>query len=883
MDVSDPSDIHTVDHAISPKEVTLKSEGSFTDASGADNTSLHPPRIRYESDSDEGFDEDWAEEYPLFSRPSGVQFIPIKSPGRELGGDMPSSLSSSLVVLGANTTPQNEPNSADSSPINDITSSSSQHQTSPVTSTTAPVPLSPSIPPWVAAFTRPYTDGKSVTIAPPPTSIPVNTNPIQPSTRIQSASLPALDVHKNSNVSMAWSPRRSSPSLDSLGQTVRRVARETDFTHLEPGSQRNKDSVLHYFVATQESEEVLDQYLTGIIQAFLDNPSAINANTAEDPSSIRARFSQFKVPHSGEYGTSLEEYLFALKANVIDKATRVASPRMIGHMTTALPYFHRPLARLLTALNQNVVKLETALTMTYLERETIAMLHREFFKLSNPFYDHYMHSFDRSLGVFTSGGTVANITAMWIARNKALKADHAKETELSGSDKKKSKKAFRGVDKEGFFNAMMRFGYKGAVIIGSVLMHYSFKKAADLLGIGDDGLSLIPTDKEFRLRTDILEQKVKEFKSKNYLIIAIVAVAGTTETGSIDNLMRIATIAKENNIHFHVDAAWGGPVIFSREHRSKLHGISYADTITIDGHKQLYTPMGLGLVLFRNPSDASHIRKSANYVIRHDSPDLGKFTLEGSRPANSLHLHASLHLLGRDGIESLVTRSATLVRQMASRLRTHPLGCFQTLHETSTNILLYRYIPKRLRAKVAAMAPLETSEDEEISDCTRRVQSRQAKEGEAGFVSRTSVYLPDPSFGDILTRPATYAPSRPSSNASSPERSTAPRPSRSMELALGSVSERREEDADSVSMSSSSEEEEADDPMTRFAAVMPNSKRVDAFRVVIANPLTKWEDVEAVIAEQVQIGEKIEAEMAMERPNAMAEKVNMWIGWPFDM
>jgi glutamate/tyrosine decarboxylase-like PLP-dependent enzyme len=159
---------------------------------------------------------------------------------------------------------------------------------------------------------------------------------------------------------------------------------------------------------------------------------------------------------------------------------------MIGHMTSALPFFHRPLSKLLTALNQNVVKVETASTMTFLERETISMLHREFFACKNDFYELYMHSFEHALGVFTSGGTIANITALWTARNKALRAD--------------PEKGFKGCEKEGFIAGMKFYGYEGAVIIGSAMMHYSFKKASDLLGLGDEGLCLVPTDKSFVMR-----------------------------------------------------------------------------------------------------------------------------------------------------------------------------------------------------------------------------------------------------------------------------------------------------------------------------------------------------------------------------------------------
>ncbi|KAI8828196.1 pyridoxal phosphate-dependent transferase [Chytriomyces cf. hyalinus JEL632] len=566
---------------------------------------------------------------------------------------------------------------------------------------------------------------------------------------------------------------------------------------MEPGSQRNKDSVLHYFVATQDSELSLDLYLSRIISSFLDSPLPVFAGSNENPIVTQSRFSRHQVPRSNDDGTTLEEYLNAIKTNVIDRATRVASPKQIGHMTSALPYFHRPLAKLLTAMNQNVVKLETASTTTFLERETIAMMHHEFYgsKYPSSFYKHYMHSYDTALGVFTSGGTIANLTAMWVARNRALGP--------------KPEVGFTGVDKEGLFAGLNVYGYKGAVILGSAMLHYSFKKAVDLLGLGDNGLGLVPVNDKFKMKIDALEEKIKEYQAKQFLIVSIIGIAGTTETGSIDDLEAIAQVAQKYKIHFHVDAAWGGPLIFSREHASKLAGVEKADSITIDGHKQLYTPMGLGLLLFSNPGMASSIRKTANYIIRKESADLGQFTLEGSRAAGSLHLHAVLHLLGRDGIESLVTRSATLVRQMAQRLSSHPAHAFQTLHDPETNILLYRYIPSLLRGKVAARAPLSEAEDELISEATRRIQARQATEGQQGFVSRTKVQV---------------------------QRS--------------------------------------------------GEKRwVDAFRVVLANPLTKWDDVEGVISEQQTVGVVIENEMVEEKHEGLSskEKLVMWVGWPFEI
>ncbi|KAJ3308387.1 hypothetical protein HDU76_003983 [Blyttiomyces sp. JEL0837] len=757
-------------------------------------------------DFDEGFDEGWADEYPLYSRSSGEQKISLATLDRYTEWVKSQSLlDDEEEEKDEKAVSDNEEQLEEQAPADLATDSSAQQQSQDIPKTTH------------------LTTSKSM-----------------PSI------LPDRDLQKQQSTKEV-NPRHSIATTHHHQHHHKRHATEPDYTQLEPGSQRNKDSVLHYFVATQESEKDLDVYLSEIIKVFLDTPTTINATTLEDPSITRSRFNAFKVPNQGDPTNTLSTYLTTLKQNVIEKATRVSSSKMIGHMTSALPYFHRPLARLLTAMNQNVVKLETAATMTYLERQTIAMLHCEFYSFQNNFYDSYMHSFDKSLGVFTSGGTIANITAIWAARNKAL----CSKTDSEGNV------LFKGVEKEGLYKALQFYGYTGAVILGSGLMHYSFKKAADLIGLGDEGVVLVPTDDGFKMKVDVLERRVKEFVEKKVLVVAIVGIAGATETGSIDNLAAIADIAQRYKIHFHVDAAWGGPLIFSREHKPKLKGIHLADTITVDGHKQLYTPMGLGLVLFKSPDLASHIRKTAYYVIRHDSPDLGKFTLEGSRPAISLHLHASLHLLGKEGIESLVTRSATLVRQFSARLESHPSKCFQVLHFPETNILLYRYVPADLKDKVAARAPLSFEEDERIGEVTRRVQGRQAKEGVAGFVSRTKVRVVRGSASGSRSRTTSVEAELNGSNGGSPR---------------GSPKLTRRNDSNSNLNWNDLDDEGV------------WGRWVDAFRVVIANPLTKWEDLEGVISEQILLGRLVEEEMEMERPPGEPKvKVKMWIGWPYDL
>ncbi|KAJ1566116.1 hypothetical protein HK096_000315, partial [Nowakowskiella sp. JEL0078] len=414
----------------------------------------------------------------------------------------------------------------------------------------------------------------------------------------------------------------------------------------------SNDPLLNFFDACGDSESRLDEYFNGVISG------RVHAANIHSPESLSDEFGACDIPQS--VSTDLQSYLATLKSKVIDNSTRVSSSKMIGHMTTALPYFHRPLARLLVALNQNVVKLETSSTLTFLERETAAQLHSVFYNRPSEFYKSVIHaaasgSPDASVvGLFCSGGTVANITALWCARNTALGP----------------RDGFLGVEREGLVRALRVYGYEGAVVIASKLVHYSVRKAVDLLGIGEAGLVLLETDSEFRIRIDLLEKKIEECAKQKILVIAVIGIVGTTETGSIDDLAAIAHLTSRNNIHFHVDAAWGGPLIFSPLYTQLLAAASLSTTLTIDGHKQLYTPMGVGLLLFRYPQSAHRIQKTASYIIRAGSSDLGRFSLEGSRPANSLYLHASLNILGRDGVARLVERGIELVARLARWVRT---------------------------------------------------------------------------------------------------------------------------------------------------------------------------------------------------------------------
>jgi putative pyridoxal-dependent aspartate 1-decarboxylase len=426
---------------------------------------------------------------------------------------------------------------------------------------------------------------------------------------------------------------------------------------------------------------------------------------------------QFEFSPISDMGCEPQDFIDELESHVLPHAINTGSPYFIGHMTALLPNFMRPLAKLVATLNQNQVKLETAKSMTFFEHQALAILHQAFYQRGDKFYKALQSQPHTALGVMTSGGTLANATALQCARNEALSP-------------------FGDVEQEGLLQVMINSGYQRSVVICSSLSHYSIKKTLGTLGLGRNNLLQVKVDQEQRMDLQALQETIAQCRANNWQIIAIVAVAGTTECGSFDDIEAIAGIAASHDIHLHVDAAWGGAMIFSERHAGLLRGIEQADSITIDAHKQLYTPIGSGIALFKNPELIQHISTTANYIIRKGSQDLGRHSMEGSRPAMVIYLQATLQLLGRQGLGALLDKNVDVCRTMAEYIAAS--NDFELLTQPQSNIFLYRYLPPLLRGK----NNYTDIASQHIDDLNIKLQEIQKRRGRS-LVSRTQLMLED--------------------------------------------------------------------------------------------------------------------------------------------
>jgi aromatic-L-amino-acid decarboxylase len=242
-------------------------------------------------------------------------------------------------------------------------------------------------------------------------------------------------------------------------------------------------------------------------------------------------------------------------------------------------------------------------------------------------------------GLFTSGGTVSNITALAAARQRAV----PESRELGNT-------------------------VPMAVYVSSEA-HYSNKRAVELLGLGTRSVRAIPIDDDHRMNTVALEAQLKADIADGVTPICIIASAGTTLTGAVDPLREIARIAKQYDVWMHVDGAYGGPAAGTDLARELFDGLDLADSVTIDAHKWMFVPKACSIVLVRDYSALAATFGHDEAYIPHDTdePNPVDVTLEYSRPLRALKLWLGFKAHGAHEFRQAIEHNIVLARETYAR------------------------------------------------------------------------------------------------------------------------------------------------------------------------------------------------------------------------
>jgi glutamate/tyrosine decarboxylase-like PLP-dependent enzyme len=244
-------------------------------------------------------------------------------------------------------------------------------------------------------------------------------------------------------------------------------------------------------------------------------------------------------------------------------------------------------------------------------------------------------------------------------------------------------------------------------IYASDQIHMSIPKAADILGLGRDHLRIIESDKNFRLDPRLLRERVDADRQNGLKPFCVVASSGTVNTGAVDPLNEVADIAKEFDLWFHVDGAYGALGALDETKRAMFSGLSRADSVSLDPHKWLYVPLDSGCLLFRDEATAraAFSFDEADYIKVHEQDEQESFAFwnygpELSRRFRALKIWVTLRYYGTRRIATAISEDMALAAYMAASVER--AEDFELLAPVELSICCFRYVPPSLRARAGA-------------------------------------------------------------------------------------------------------------------------------------------------------------------------------------
>lgn len=328
-----------------------------------------------------------------------------------------------------------------------------------------------------------------------------------------------------------------------------------------------------------------------------------------------------------------------VKERIVKNSIHVSHPTSIGHLHCP-PLVPAIAAELIIgALNQSMDSWDQSSAATYLEEK---LIHWVSGKLDLP---------KNADGTFTSGGTQSNYMGLLLARGHFC----AKKWNWNVKEKGLPPEAYK-----------MR-------ILCSEDAHFTVKKSAFQLGLGEQAVITIETDHNKKMNVHVLEAEIQRLKSEGLYPVCVVATAGTTDFGSIDPIQDIAVTTERNGLWLHVDAAYGGALMLSEKHSNKLAGIEQADSITIDFHKQFYQPISCGAFFVKNKENFRYLAHHADYLNPENDEDDGLVHLvsksvQTTRRFDALKLFMSLRIVGEKNFQSIIDYTLHLASQAAGVL-----------------------------------------------------------------------------------------------------------------------------------------------------------------------------------------------------------------------
>jgi aromatic-L-amino-acid decarboxylase len=437
----------------------------------------------------------------------------------------------------------------------------------------------------------------------------------------------------------------------------------------------------------------LGHQLVNEIAEFLDGLPQRPVNVDEPPQAIRELLGTDALPESG---TSAADLFDGVADLLFDHSLFNGHPRFWGYITSSAAPIGALADLLAAAVNPNVGAYVLSPMASEIEAQTIRWIAD-------------LIGYPRTCGgVLVSGGNMANFVCFLAAR-KAKATWDLKEEGLSTSNPR----LIAYVSKE---------------------THTWIDKAAELFGLGAKSVRWIETNANQQMDLEALEKQIQVDRAENHLPFLVVGTAGTVSTGVTDPLPEIAAICKKYDLWFHVDGAYGAPAAALPDADTELIGLREADSIALDPHKWLYSPLEAGCALVRDPQHMIDTYSHHPAYYHFDETEAGaainylEFGLQNSRGFRALKVWLGLRQVGRDGYIQMIGDDIALAKALFSAVSATP-----ELQAVTQNLSIttFRFVPRDLPDNLTIVEPYLNELNEELLN---RIQ----KSGEA-FVSNAVI------------------------------------------------------------------------------------------------------------------------------------------------
>lgn len=396
------------------------------------------------------------------------------------------------------------------------------------------------------------------------------------------------------------------------------------------------------------------------------------------------------------------------QSKVLPHATHLGSPRYFGFVNGSGTMIGTLAEALAASVNMNSGAWKPAPAATEIERRAITWL-----------AELIGYPVDCG-GLFTSGGTMANFTAVLTA----LRNNAPYDTTIDG---------LQTEEPPGRFTIYMS-DHEG---------HISIKRVADLLNLGRNSVRTVASNDDFTMNTDELQRALDEDSVNGMVPFCVVAQVGSINVGAIDPLEKIARICRDRGIWFHGDGACGAVGAMLPEKQDLYRGLELADSVTLDPHKWLYVPYECGCVLVREQEKLRRAFSMSAPYLRGTLPteytglDYFEYGPQMSRGFKALKVWMSLKHYGAEGYRKLLRQNVQCAEHLDRLVR--EANDFEALHQPQLFIYSFRYLPQKLRAQAEQSAAREAEVNAQIDDLNQRIADEIQLSGDA-FIMTSKVH-----------------------------------------------------------------------------------------------------------------------------------------------